>query len=64
MPITKISTAELKKLSLTILYKKIVSSAKGLNNQEAINRSRFFRYNQINSVKNLFILLIYLNEAL
>jgi len=47
----KISTADLKKLSLTELYKLTDSSARGLTTEEAISRSKLFGYNQIDPAK-------------
>jgi len=61
MPIAKINTAELKKLSLTELYKKLITDPKGLSQKEAISRSQYFGYNQIAKAKKISLVFKFLS---
>jgi len=51
MNIIKISLEQLKALNLDKLYALLESSPNGLNNDEAIRRSRLYGYNQISAAK-------------
>ena len=61
MPITKISSSELKSASLTELYQKFNSSHTGLSNTEAESRSKSYGYNEISQAKKQHLVIKFLS---
>jgi len=53
MPLQKVTTNDLKNKLIAELYRLLDSGPQGLNNTEAINRSKIFGYNQISKAKKI-----------
>ena len=60
MPVRKVTTADLKALSLKELYAMTASSESGLKTDEAITRSKLFGYNEFKSAKKTHPVLLFL----
>lgn len=60
MTIKKVTTADLKALSLPELYALTGSSADGLRTDEAIKRSKLFGYNEFKAIKKVAPLILFL----